>query len=213
MSSITAHPLCWPAARPRTPDWQRAPAKFRGTETFRYSSGHAGRRPRPLTIAEAKARILSELHRFGATSCVISSNLILNLDGSPRSSQAEPADPGVALYFRIDGVDHAMACDAWDRAADNMAAIAAHIDAVRRQLRYGVLDARDAFRGFAALPAPAEDWRAVLGLDERITYRLEDVEEIYKRLRSIYHPDRQGSAAQFDRVQRAIIAARAHYAR
>lgn len=92
--------------------------------------------------------------------------------------------------------------------ADNLAAIAAHIESLRAQLRWGVVDARGAFAGFAALPPPGEDWRQVLGYmpDERPT--AEELEQRYLRLRSIQHPDKGGSASQFDRVQRAYAAAR-----
>ena len=69
---------------------------------------------------------------------MISTNLKLRLDGLPRSDQATPADPGVAVYFELDGKTIVLACDKWNRVADNIYAIAKHVDALRGQDRWGV---------------------------------------------------------------------------
>ncbi|MGE0383468.1 MAG: J domain-containing protein [Gammaproteobacteria bacterium] len=207
MSNIQAWPLQWPTGRPRTP--ARQPARFSKQER-RYNGGSSWTTRTDLSIGEAKRRIYAELERFGASQCVISSNLMLNLDGSPRSGQREPDDPGVAVYFTLKGVQHVMACDKWNRAADNMAAIAKHIDSIRGQLRWGVVDAREAFRGFAALPDPAafDDWRTVLGFDADTTPTMEQVDAHYRRLAMMHHPDRGGSTSQFQRINHARDRAR-----
>ena len=62
-----------------------------------------------------------------------------------------PDDPGVAVYFQLHDKERVLACDKWDTVADNIAAIAAHIDGIRRQDRYGVGTIDQAFAGYSAL--------------------------------------------------------------
>lgn len=145
--------------------------------------------------------MLAELRRLGCTrdDVVISTNLQLRLDGLPRSNQAEPADPGVAVYWQTTkGEPKVMAIDLYDRVADNLAAIAASIEALRAIERHGgaaILDR--AFTGFTALPAPgqttARGWREVLGVgpEERDFAKVQDK---YRRLAAVHHPDRGGTA-------------------
>jgi hypothetical protein len=80
-----------------------------------------------VTIATA-AR--GELDRLGAKNPVLSTNVSLRLDGRPRSDE-NPADPGAAVYFQLSGKATVLACDRYVDVADNIAAIAAHIDALR----------------------------------------------------------------------------------
>jgi hypothetical protein len=68
------------------------------------------------------------------------------------------------VYFKLHGKDRVLACDKWDRVADNIAAIAAHIDAIRRQDRYGVGTIDQAFAGYSALPPPGGTSRTATAL-------------------------------------------------
>lgn len=196
---IPAYPLAWPAGWKRTPASGRVHGKF--NKKTRDSSSYATKRS--VTIAEALARVRDELERMGihADDLVISTNLTLRLDGFPRSDQREPADPGVAVYWRArfdtSQPPKCMAIDSYLRVADNLAAVAATLDAMRAIERHGgAMILQRAFQGFTALPGPmAEDWREVLGTT--------DPEGNYKRLRAQCHPDRGGDAEQFQRVQRA----------
>lgn len=199
--TIPASPLTWPAGWKRTPPAARRPARFGKARRTRYDGRHEA--ARELTIAEAVDRVRSELQRMGIDDddLVISSNLELRLDGLPRSNQREPADPGVAVYW-VDRFDRSqpprcMAIDQYDRVADNLAAVAATLDAMRAIERHGgaaILER--AFAGFLALPGPpAVDWRSVLDPD--------DPKGSYLRLRAQHHPDRTGDAAGFQRVQAA----------
>lgn len=200
MSAITAYPLSWPAG------WKRATvrqdAKFHGT-TREYSSqpgGGSWLRKRTLSIAEGTERVLAELTRLGCSrdDIVISTNLQLRMDGLPRSNQSEPGDPGVAVYWQSGRKEpKVMAIDHYDRVADNLAAIAASLAALRAIERHGgaaILDR--AFTGFTALPAPgqttARGWREVLAVDagER---DLSKVQDKYRRLCAVHHPDRGGT--------------------
>lgn len=199
--SIPAFPLSWPVGWKRTPTAARDRARFR--KASRKNWDGTWQNQRDLTIAEAVERVRAELQRMGihADDLVISSNLELRLDGLPRSNQREPADPGVAVYWTDryfkNEPPRCMAIDRYDRVADNLAAVAATLEAMRAIERHGgaaILER--AFSGFAALPSPvAESWRDVLDPA--------DPEGSYRRLRAQYHPDRGGTADAFQRVQRA----------
>ena len=86
-----------------------------------------------------------------------------------------PDDPGVAVYFQLHDKERVLACDKWDTVADNIAAIAAHIDGIRRQDRYGVGTIDQAFAGYSALPPPGgtsrptRPWHEVLGVNRFAT--------------------------------------------
>ena len=153
-----------------------------------------------ISIADGVDRVRAELQRMGIRDydLVISSNLELRLDGLPRSGQREPVDPGIAVYWRDAGETRCMAIDRYDRVADNLAAVAATLEAMRAIERHGGAEILNrAFTGFAALPGPgsSEHWADVL---DRA-----DPEGSYRRLRSQHHPDRGGDAEQFRRVQSA----------
>ena len=158
MSSVTAYPLVWPAGRPRTPGHRRRRASFgkQASKSFRRGYGSAGSYAykQSLTVEQARVRLVDEIDRLGGSGLVISSDLALRQDGNPRSGQRNPQDPGVAAYFRLQGEPHCLSCDRWDRVADNLAAIAKHVEAVRGQTRWGVADARTMFSGFKTLPPP-----------------------------------------------------------
>lgn len=163
-TKVDAYPLSWPPGKPRTPAGKRERAKFgRSQEESRtdwQGKPYKITRKASLTIEQAQRRLSDELARLGAKSVVISSDLRLRLDGLPYSQQREPADPGVAVYFQLLGKPHCLSCDAWDRAADNLAAIAKHIDAMRGMERWGVADIATLFAGFKALPAATvTEWR------------------------------------------------------
>lgn len=140
MAEQQRYPLAWPTGWKRTQGHERKRARFHGT-TRKYSSTGAGSwtEKHDLSVDAATRRLILELKRLGAEEgdWVLSSNLRVRLDGFPHSKQANPDDPGVAVYFRVSGKDRVLACDTWDRTSDNIAAIAAHISAIRAVDRYG----------------------------------------------------------------------------
>ena len=140
--AVSRYPLEWPIGWQRTPGHRRLRANFSTKKTI------DGR----VTCREATVRLEAELDRLGATTPVLSTHVTLRLDGSPRSDE-EPRDPGAAVYFRFKGKAQVLACDKWNRVADNIAAMAAHIDALRRVDRYGVGTIEQALAGYKALPA------------------------------------------------------------
>lgn len=154
---------------------------------------------RSITISEGTVRVLDELRKFGVQTgdAIISANLKLRLDGLPYGNQPEPSDPGVAVYWRVMGEQQkVMAIDIYARVADNLAAIAATLDAMRAIERHGGAKILErAFSGFAALPAPGQttgrSWREIIGAAQGDT--LEQVKAKYRALSAIHHPDRGGS--------------------
>jgi hypothetical protein len=108
------------------------------------------------------------------------------------------------VYFRFKGRATVLACDRYTRVADNITAMASHIDALRRIDRYGVGTLEQALAGYKALPADsAADWRAVFGFaaTERIT-----AEQLHQRFRlraRDAHPDRGGSDDAMAHLNRA----------
>lgn len=199
------YPLSWPDGWARTPASQRKHAKFSkkatGANGYRYSAD--------LTVANAVDRLQAELTRLGAKrgTEVLSTNLVLRLDGLPRSDQREPSDPGAAVYFVLKGKPRALACDRWHRVADNIAAIAAHIEAIRAVDRYGVGTIEQAFAGYTALPQQASPWWVVLEFSERPT-SLALVEDRHAQLAKQHHPDRGGSVDVMAKINAARDAAR-----
>lgn len=214
MSAIPAYPLQWPAGWKRTPAAEKAFGRFGKTVTKQSSHTQPdGTRSSyqvkgELSIADGVERIRGELTKMGLNDddIVISTNLQLRLDGFPRSSQREPDDSGVAVYW-TDRFDRSqppkcMAIDRYHRIADNLAAIAATLEAMRAIERHGGAEILNrAFTGFVALEDQRAPWWDVLGCARNA--RLTEIDAAYRRARSLTHPDRGGTAEEFDRVQRA----------
>lgn len=209
MSEITSYPLCWPAGWRRTRPGDRKRAQF-GKSVRQYSGDgqSSWTKKREITINDGITRILAELRAMGVESwnVIISSDLRLRQDGLPISSQpTSHLDQGAAVYWRA-GKDQrrCMAIDRYDRIADNLAAIAATLSAMRAIERHGGAEILDrAFTGFVALAAPAvQDLpHEILGVDERAAPN--EIEYAYKRLAAQHHPDKGGSTEQMARINAA----------
>jgi hypothetical protein len=203
----TRYPLHWPLGWKRTPAAERKSSQFgkRGS-----AQGVGNWRPlREVSMADAVERLTGELHRMGINvqlcDLVISTNVPTRQDGLPYSNVRAPADPGVAVYWRASNVDgwpqRCMAIDIYHRVEDNLAAVAATIEAMRAIERHGgAAILNRAFTGFTALPAPIvagmkRPWREVLG-DAGIELATKnDAESAYRKLASHRHPDKGGTDA------------------
>ncbi|MBV7454331.1 DnaJ domain-containing protein [Acidovorax sp. sif1233] len=187
MASPTRYPLTWPEGWKRMPSYQRKRATFK-------SQGKS------LTVFDGVQRVLDELERLGVhqDDVIVSTNLQTRLDGLPRSNQGRPGDPGVCVYWQKSAKEpmRCMAVDRYDEVQDNLAAVAATLEAMRSIERHGgaaILDR--AFTGFAALPAPAagqRDWWTVLGLEPDAD--VEAIRRAHRALAARVHPDRQGGS-------------------
>lgn len=183
------HPLHWPLGQKRTPPILRKDARFGNT-----------------SIGAQVDELANEMRNLGCRSWLISSNLRMRNDGLPFSQQRMPDDSGIAVYFKMSGKDHVLACDRWHRPEHNLRAIVLHIAALRGQDRWGVGTLEQAFAGYAALPpaasAPAKrEWSEVLGVqwdDESV-----HVKARYRALVKQHHPDAGGDVAAFKEVQAA----------
>jgi hypothetical protein len=206
--TIEAYPLQWPEGWPRTAPADRRYGRFGTRSSGRYvSSGN-------ITIAQALQRIRSELsaldggrsrwERIDPDQTVISTNLRQRNDGLPYSNQREPEDPGAAVYFLMDGKRQCIPCDSYTKIAQNLAAIAATIEALRTLERHGSGLMERAFTGFTALPPPMTGeapWYETLRVPADVPPEV--VKAAYQRLRKETHPDHGGDASQFSAVCRA----------
>jgi hypothetical protein len=188
----TRYPLCWPANWKRNAN--RAPAQFGKVNLIRSPEAPSYGGKSRLSMPAAIDRIADELRRMGIKeeNVIVSTNVPLNLSGFPRGDRGEPSDPGAAIYWTHKGKSQCMAIDRYTRVADNLAAIAATLEALRAIERHGggsILDR--AFIGFAQLPAGSVDWRDVLdfGLS---TPTAAMVEERYRAYAKRLHPDLSG---------------------
>lgn len=135
------YPLAWPKHRPRT----KAADRRRGTS----SAGN-----KRITLAAAFDRLEDEIERLGGKNPILSTNIEPRISGAPKANVAAPADPGVCVYFGLKGQPMTMACDTFTEVAQNIAALANHINATRRIASYGVATAEEVLQNFAALPPP-----------------------------------------------------------
>ena len=208
-----AFPLQWPQGWPRTPADQKKPGRFntKGIHVSAYSNERYTV-AQDLTIADAVKRVIGELDKLiGAAGgdVVISTNLRTRRDGLPYSEQGEPMDAGAAVYWRDGRHMRVMAIDRYQRVADNLAAIAATLEAMRAIDRHGGAQILErAFTGFDALPAPGREdfdpWqvlglaRGTLGLNPKVV-----IEQRFRDLARKAHPDTGGTTAAFQRLERA----------
>jgi hypothetical protein len=159
-----------------------------------YSAPRRWRRPaKRITLPTARERLVSQLRWLEAKNALTSTNLQLTSFGLPRADRAPPADPGVAVYFELHGKDRVLACDRWETVADNLAAIANHIDAIRRVERYGVGTMDQAFMGYDALPPPsaanASPWRMTLGFKPGTVVTVDEVKLMYRTRAKVWATD------------------------
>lgn len=207
---ITAYPLQWPTGWPRAHAGAMRYGKF-GTKKTMPGRSYAS--TVDITIAEATGRVLAELSRMGIDrdDVVISTNLTLRLDGLPRSGQTAPRDAGAAVYWQArKGERRVMAIDQYYKVEENLAAIAATLDAMRAIERHGGAQILDrAFTGFLALPAPTstKPWREVMIFGES-TPTADQLRRRYREMASTRHPDREGgSEAAMSELNGAMAAA------
>jgi len=197
---ITAFPLQWPAGWPRSAI--KSAAKF-GKKEDRHNDQRSWKETVDLTMADAIKRVRDVLGRMGVSrdDFVISTNLKLNLAGLPRVDQGEPIDAGVAVYWQAAGKPQTViAIDLYYRVRDNLAAIAATLEAMRAIERHGGARLMErAFTGFTALPSAAPGsapscWEI---LDIPPGAAREAIISKFRELAKNAHPDLGGSEEAF----------------
>lgn len=210
MTETSSYPLSWPAGWKRTTDGRKR-ANF--NKRNRSASSSYAYKER-LSVSDAVNRLLQTLKQMGVPdwNVIISTNVELRRDGLPYSGRKSPTDPGAAVYW-VDPWNNqrrCMAIDQYDRVEDNIAALAATLDAMRAIDRHGGAEILDrAFTGFTALeysPEQPRTWRNVLfpnGAPHDVT--LETVKRHYRQLAAKAHPDRGGSHEAMTDLNRALI--------
>lgn len=210
-----AYPLSWPAAWPRTAASERKNGRFKSGRNW-------------ITTYDAVDRVLSELRRFGVDRrlIIISTNIETKADGLPRSDRSvNLVDPGAAVYWTDpkSKQQQCIAIDEYTWVSDNIAAIAATLDAMRSIERHGGAQIlKRAFEGFRALPAsttPAFTTEQAAACLSRFcgnspSLILSDVEAARYSVRAASnatHPDRGGSTGNFQLVQEAKRVLSAHH--
>jgi len=200
MSSAQRYPLSWPE------NWKRTPARDRARAAFSRSTSSENlveewrngqkvsvvRRTAHTTrlgASDAADRLERQLEALGASGAILSTNQPLRLDGRPKGNLADPSDPGAAVYFTLNGKPRVLACDKWDRVADNIAALAAHIDALRRIDRYGVGTLDQAFTGYVGLPSKGQTWRTTLGFQPDAVVTKAEIDHAFRERAREAHPD------------------------
>jgi DnaJ domain len=191
--AVQAYPLAWPAGWKRTPGGGRKNAQFQKQESKWNGSSYSKTRAW-LTVKDGTERVLGELGRMGVDrqDVIISTNVKLRLDGLPRSGEKEPDDPGAVVYWRAarDAEMRCMAIDQYTTVADNLAALAATLEAMRAVERHGGAEILNrTFQGFAQLQAENEgpSWWGVLQVRAGAT--VAEIEVAYRELAKIAHPD------------------------
>lgn len=189
--------LEWPLGYQRTPYGQRAFGRFKTSR-------------RDVTLVESCARVLTEIGMLTPyrqpwrTSRVFFTANIPIAEGGARfySSPPRPGDPGVSVLFDLDNEDRVFACDRYTEVAQNFAALAAFLEALRAMQRYGVAESDRIFTGFAALPAPGQSlaiplggssWWEILGVSAEIE-SLEELDSAYKAKVQKCHPAVNGGS-------------------
>jgi hypothetical protein len=176
-------PLCWPESWPRTPMGRR-----RQTSLFK------------VTEAAARAELIHSLKLFGARDIVLSTNIPLKRDGTLTNCPSVMADPGVAVYFWVNGGEKEIACDCYVKIGWNYRAIGMAIEGMRAIARSGVSEMTErAIAGFAALPerASPSSWREVLGIPPSENVTRDWAISRFKELAKSMHPDNGGTNEAF----------------
>jgi hypothetical protein len=213
---IQRYPLTWPEGWKRTESWRRRHGQFNRKETRldAYGPGRHAHETKKLSIGDAIARVFRELEALGVKhvqeDAVVSTNLRVNMSGIPRGDQGDPSDPRCAVYWELKGVRQCMAIDQYRRVPDNLAAIAATLEAMRAIERHGGTEIlQRAFTGFAQLPEGSGatihvSWRARLRFRDNQVVTMAEVEESFRVLAKAVHPDQGGN----DDSMRALLEAR-----
>ena len=185
-----AFPLDWPLGYART--------KNRKYSRFQQTPG------------AALSFLRQEVSRLGGKNLVVSTSLPVRKDGGIYAEYLAKKvdDPGVAIYFDLNGEPIAMCCDQYDRVFDNAYALGKSVEALRGIDRWGCSEfMKRAFTGFKALPesgsATSENWaEEVLSVQPGDTW--DRVKFLYRQRVKDSHPDTGGTAEMFDLVQRAF---------
>lgn len=177
-------------------------------------------RSRFKAAVDVVGRVRAELHRLGAARATISgywSHAQLKRDGAGPYADARPVSPGIVLEWERGSTQYRLAGDRFLTWQDNLHAITAILEGIRKMERYGVSSGQ-LLEGFRALPAKAgehamtpDEAALLLGGDDEVLASAILVDrrlvEVYAKVRRAeWHPDNAstGDAERFVLVDRAV---------
>lgn len=198
MSDPTEYELCWPPGYPRTDYEDREEGRWR------YQKGPSGRK-RFLTIVEGRDSLLESLRRFGAQHVTISTDADRNRDGSISGQQRRSTDPGVAVYFKLNGREMVIAQDQFLEIECNMRSLALCFEGMIQMRNHGggpIFNRIE--KAFTALPGPMttpRDWPEILKLPRSATRA--EIKSRKRELSRVLHPDAGGDAEAFKEMTAA----------
>lgn len=192
MNTYHENQVPWPAEKPRCAD--RRNGRFN-------SNGKLG-------LNQAASRVRSAVSAFTRTgkawrtkSLWIFADGVIGARGEFLNNQPANIDPAVVVSFDLDGQEYTIAVDALTDPAQNLAAIAQAIDAMRAVERYGVFTVSQLLHSFAALPAPGTSHpqrvSPFAGMDTAA-----DINKKYRALAAERHPDKGGSTEAMAELNR-----------
>lgn len=184
-----AFPLDWPIGFKRTDKSKRKFSPFRQTPGAAQDFLHA------------------EVRRIGGKKLIVSTNIPVRKDGFMYADyiNKKQEDPGVAIYFEMDGEPISMCCDQYIKIQDNIYALGKSVEALRGIDRWGCSEfMKRAFTGFKALPesgsAAGTCWEI---LDLQPTRDEDLIKQMYRIKALKHHPDRGGDSSKFDSLTKA----------
>lgn len=194
--SLTVRPLTtWPG--PRTPDAKRVRSQFSA--------------PLKSTLAVLD-RELTKLSAWSPVMEVAIAENQFRVDGRPRAA-ARAEHPGVVLSLPRTSVGALRyAADRYLAWQDNLRAIALGLEALRQVERYGITRRGEQYAGFKALPPGVDgpiDADAAATLLQRAAGYTTDLTDparldaVFRAASKKAHPDKGGTAADFDRLVQA----------
>lgn len=192
--------VAWPHQQPKTKE--RKYGQYGGSRRYNMALSTACNR----VVSEVKSctRNGKAWRTHELVICVEGARHYVN--GSGFYADSRPTWPGVAVQFDLDGEEIVLACDTYADAAQNLCAIAATIEDLRRAERNGVLTLKQML-GAQALPEPCgRSWWLVLQCDP--SDPLPKITEQYRKLSKERHPDLGGSIEAMSELNAAMDEAR-----
>jgi hypothetical protein len=156
-----------------------------------------------VTVITAIEKLDIELAKHNARDIELSANFRVG-NGGRLIRDWDRSDPGCCVRYDIGKVAYTLPCDTFTELSQNIAALANHLDYVRRIERIGVATTAQTMGAFMSLPAPTvvEPWYVVLGVTPEAEEEI--VKTVYRTLARKAHPDAGGSDEAMSRLNVAM---------
>jgi hypothetical protein len=115
-----------------------------------------------VPLGQTLDELEAALERIGATEYRLSTAAPQRQSDRRPHADARPDDPGIAVRWRMDGQQYAVACDRWSRLRDNAREVTLYLEEKRKMEGRPVATGQSEFAS-AALPSPDRDDVVVAG--------------------------------------------------